>query len=77
MASLQAQLVQPAQVHPQNNEASADFEKLNTKIASLEAQLAESMQAYSKLAQHLQLPKKCNQELEKRLGNPQTIIMED
>ncbi|CAB5098534.1 unnamed protein product [Rhizophagus irregularis] len=38
IASLQAQLTQPAQVlHPQNNEASANFEKLNSKIASLEA----------------------------------------
>jgi hypothetical protein len=26
IASLQAQLAQPAQVHPQNNEASANFE---------------------------------------------------
>ena len=49
IASLQAQLVQPAQVHPQNNEASANFEKLNSKIASLKAQLAESIQVYSNL----------------------------
>ena len=68
-------------MHPQNNEASADFEKLNSKIASLEAQLAESMQVHSKLAQRLQLPENVinsnnasildshiNQELEKRLG---------
>jgi chromosome segregation ATPase len=82
IASLQAQLAQPAQVlHPQNNEASANFEKLNSKIASLEAQLAESMQVHSKLAQRLQLPENVvnsnnasifdsyiNQELEKRLG---------
>ncbi|GBC36910.2 hypothetical protein GLOIN_2v1773489 [Rhizophagus irregularis DAOM 181602=DAOM 197198] len=82
IASLQAQLTQPAQVlHPQNNEASANFEKLNSKIASLEAQLAESMQVHSKLAQRLQLPENVvnsnnasifdnyiNQELEKRLG---------
>ncbi|CAB4492136.1 unnamed protein product [Rhizophagus irregularis] len=81
IASLQAQLVQPAQVHLQNNEASAIFEKLNSKIASLEAQLAESMQVHSKLAQRLQLPENVinsnnasilnshiNQELKKRLG---------
>ena len=81
IASLQAQLAQPAQVHPQNNEASANFEKLNSKIASLEAQLAESMQVHSNLAQRLQLPENVinsnsastydrhlNQELEKRLG---------
>ena len=81
IASLQAQLVQPAQVHPQNNEASADFKKLNSKIASLEAQLAESIQVHSRLAQRLHLPENVinsnnasildshiNQELEKRLG---------
>ncbi|RIA92135.1 hypothetical protein C1645_736599 [Glomus cerebriforme] len=72
---------QPAQVHPQNNEASANFEKLNSKVTSLESQLAESMQVHSKLAQHLQLLENVvnsnnasifnsyiNQELEKRLG---------
>ena len=38
IASLQAQLAQPAQVlHLQNNKVSANFEKLNSKIASLEA----------------------------------------
>src|SRR3990170_8338701 len=81
ITSLQAQLAQPAQIHPQNNEASTIFEKLNFKIASLEAQLAESMQVHSKLAQRLQLPENVinsnnasildshiNQELEKRLG---------
>src|ERR1044072_1508615 len=81
IASLQAQLAQPAQVHLQNNEASTIFEKLNSKIASLEAQLAESMQVHSKLAQRLQLPENVinsnnasifdshiNQELKKRLG---------
>ncbi|UZO09081.1 uncharacterized protein OCT59_029318 [Rhizophagus irregularis] len=81
LASLQAQLAQPAQVHLQNNETSAIFEKLNSKIASLEAQLAKSMQMHSKLAQCLQLPENVinsnnasildshiNQELEKRLG---------
>ena len=59
----------------------ANFEKLNSKIASLEAQLAELMQVHSKLAQRLQLPENVinsnnasildshiNQELEKRLG---------
>ena len=68
-------------MHPQNNEAFTNFEKLNSKIASLEAQLAESMQVHSKLAQCLQLPDNVvnsnnasifdsyiNQELEKRLG---------
>ncbi|CAB5350276.1 unnamed protein product [Rhizophagus irregularis] len=78
ITSLQAQLAQPAQVHPQ---ASADFEKLNSKIASLEAQLAEFIQVNSRLAQRLQLPenvinsnnaliynKYINEELEKRLG---------
>ena len=46
------------QIQPQvsSRATSADFEKLNSKIASLEAQLAESMQVYSKLAQRLQLP---------------------
>ena len=57
-----------------------NFEKLNSKIASVEAQLAESMQVHSKLAQRLQLPENVvnsnnasifnsyiNQELEKRL----------
>ncbi|CAB5376580.1 unnamed protein product [Rhizophagus irregularis] len=76
IASLQAQLAQPAQVY-----ASADFEKLNSKIASLEAQLAEFIQVNSRLAQRLQLPenvvnsnnaliydKYINEELEKRLG---------
>ncbi|CAB5362897.1 unnamed protein product [Rhizophagus irregularis] len=71
------------QIQPQvsSGATSADFEKLNTKIASLEAQLAESMQVHSKLAQRLQLPENVvnsnnasifdsciNQELEKRLG---------
>ena len=61
--------------------ASAEMEKLYSKLASLEAQLAESMQVHSKLAQRLQLPENVvnsnnasifdsyiNQELEKRLG---------
>ncbi|PKK55305.1 hypothetical protein RhiirC2_802769, partial [Rhizophagus irregularis] len=78
ITSLQAQLAQLTQVHPQ---ASADFEKLNSKIASLEAQLAEFIQVNSRLAQRLQLPenvinsnnaliydKYINEELEKRLG---------
>ncbi|PKC50152.1 hypothetical protein RhiirA1_487216, partial [Rhizophagus irregularis] len=60
LASLQAQLAQPAQVHLQNNETFAIFEKLNSKIASLEAQLAKSMQMHSKLAQCLQLPENPN-----------------
>jgi hypothetical protein len=60
---------------------SADLEKLNSKIASLEAQLVELMQVHSILAQRLQLPENVvnsnnasifdsylNQELEKRLG---------
>src|SRR5688572_3659600 len=81
IASLQAQLAQPAQVYLQNNESFAIFEKLNSKIASLEAQLAESIQVHSNLAQRLQLPENVinsnnasifdsyiNQELEKRLG---------
>ena len=40
------------QIQPQvsSGATSADFEKLNSKIASLEAQLAESMQVHSKLA---------------------------
>src|ERR1043165_7604204 len=59
---------------------SAEIKKLNSKIASLEAQLAESMQVHSKLAQRLQLLENVvnsnnasifdsyiNQELEKRL----------
>src|SRR5436189_6356254 len=72
------------QIQPQvsyQGATSADFEKLNSKIASLEAQLAESMQVHSKLAQRLHLPENVinsnnastydrhlNQELEKRLG---------
>jgi len=61
--------------------ASAEMEKLYSKIASLETQLAESMQVHSNLAQRLQLPENVinsnsastfdrhlNQELEKRLG---------
>jgi len=72
------------QIQPQvsyQGATSADFEKLNSKIASLEAQLAESMQVHSKLAQHLQLSENVvnsnnasifdsyiNQELGKRLG---------
>ena len=72
------------QIQPQvsyQGATSADFEKLNSKIASLEAQLAESMQVHSKLAQRLQLPENVvnsnnasifdsyiNQELGKRLG---------
>jgi hypothetical protein len=67
-------------VYPQNNETSAEMEKLYSKIASLETQLAESMQVHSNLAQCLQLPENVinsnsastfdrhiNQELEKRL----------
>src|ERR1044072_8109313 len=59
----------------------AEIEKLNSKIASLEAQIAKSIQVHSKLAQCLQLPENVvnsnnasifdsyiNQELEKRLG---------
>ena len=41
------------QIQPQvsyQEATSADFEKLNSKIASLKAQLAESMQVHSKLA---------------------------
>jgi hypothetical protein len=72
------------QIQPQvsyQGATSADLEKLNSKIASLEAQLAESIQVHSKLAQRLQLPENVvnsnntsifdsylNQELEKRLG---------
>ena len=72
------------QIQPQvsfQGATSADFEKLNSKIVSLEAQLAESMQVHSKLAQRLQLPENVvnsnnasifdsyiNQELGKRLG---------
>ncbi|CAB5385512.1 unnamed protein product [Rhizophagus irregularis] len=72
------------QIQPQvsyQGATSADFEKLNTKIASLKVQLVESMQVHSKLAQRLQLPENVvnsnnasifdsyiNQELEKRLG---------
>src|SRR2546423_10574122 len=61
--------------------ASAEVKKLYSKLASLEAQLAESMQVHSKLVQRLQLPENVinsnnpsifdshiNQELEKRLG---------
>ena len=57
------------------------MEKLYSKIASLETQLAESMQVHSNLAQRLQLPENVinsnnvstfdrhiNQELKKRLG---------
>jgi hypothetical protein len=68
-------------VYLQNNEASAEMEKLYSKIASLETQLAESMQVHFNLAQRLQLPENVinsnsastfdrhiNQELEKRLG---------
>ncbi|POG72666.1 hypothetical protein GLOIN_2v1773489 [Rhizophagus irregularis DAOM 181602=DAOM 197198] len=69
------------------NNSSAEIEKLNSQIVSLQAQLAqpaqlaESMQVHSKLAQRLQLPENVvnsnnasifdnyiNQELEKRLG---------
>src|SRR4051812_7313366 len=72
------------QIQPQvsyQGATSADLEKLNSKIAFLEAQLAESMQVHSKIAQRLQLPENVvnsnnasifdsylNQELEKRLG---------
>src|ERR1044072_4680809 len=73
--------IQPSyQANPQGV-TSAEIEKLNSKIASLEAQLAESMQVHSKLTQRLQLSKNVvnsnnasifdsyiNQELEKRLG---------
>ena len=61
--------------------ALAEMEKLYSKIASLETQLAESMQVHSNLAQRLQLLKNLinlnsastfdrhiNQKLEKRLG---------
>src|SRR5581483_1270401 len=63
--------------------------KLNTKIASLEAQLAESMQVHSKLAQRLHLPenvinsnnapiydKYINEELERRLEVIETHLAE-
>ncbi|CAB5380293.1 unnamed protein product [Rhizophagus irregularis] len=72
------------QIQPQvsyQGATSADFGKFNTKIASLEAQLAEAMQVLSKLSERLQLPenvinlnnapiygKYINEELEKRLG---------
>jgi hypothetical protein len=72
------------QIQPQvsyQEATSADLEKLNSKIASLKAQLAKSIQVHSKLAQRLQLPENVvnsnnasifdsylNQELEKRLG---------
>ncbi|GES86485.1 hypothetical protein GLOIN_2v1773489 [Rhizophagus clarus] len=72
--------IQPQVINSQGV-TSAEIKKLNSKIASLEAQLAESMQVHSKLAQHLQLPENVvnsnntsifdshiNQELEKRLG---------
>src|SRR3954454_16403419 len=72
----------PIQSQVSHQEATlADLEKLNSKIVSLEAQLAESMQVHSKLAQRLQLPENVinsnnasifnsyiNQECEKRLG---------
>ncbi|CAB5394369.1 unnamed protein product [Rhizophagus irregularis] len=80
------------QIQPQvsyQGATSADFEKLNTKIASLEAQLAESMQVHSKLAQRLHLPenvinsnnapiydKYINEELERRLGVIETHLAE-
>jgi hypothetical protein len=76
-------------VYPQNNEASADFEKLNFKIASLEVQLAESIQVHFRLAQCLHLPenvinsnnapiynKYINEELERRLGVIETHLAE-
>ncbi|CAB4377329.1 unnamed protein product [Rhizophagus irregularis] len=47
------------QIQPQvgyQGASSADFGKFNTKIASLEAQLAEAMQVLSKLSERLQLP---------------------
>ena len=74
-------------MHPQNNEASADFEKLNSKIASLEAQLVESIQVHFRLVQHLYLPenvinsnnaliynKYINEELERKLGVIETYL---
>jgi len=76
-------------VHPQNNEAFADFKKLNSKIAFLEAQLAELIQMHSRLAQHLYLPenvinsnnvliydKYINEELERRLEVIETHLAE-
>src|SRR3954454_25245747 len=61
--------------------SSAEIDKLNSKIASLETQLAESIQVYSRLVQRLHLPqnvihlnnalsfnKHINEKLEKRLG---------
>ncbi|GBB92063.1 hypothetical protein RclHR1_01960013 [Rhizophagus clarus] len=72
--------IQPQVINSQGV-TSIKIEKLNSKIASLEAQLAESMQVHSKLAQRLQLLENVvnsnntsifdshiNQELEKRLG---------
>src|SRR5581483_309761 len=68
-------------VQTSQNNSSAEIEKLNSKITSLKAQLVESMQVHSNLAQRLQLPENVinsnsaltfdrhiNQELEKRLG---------
>jgi hypothetical protein len=73
--------IQPSYQASPQGVTSAEIEKLNSKIASLETQLAESMQVHSKLAQRLQLPENVvnsnnasifdsyiNQELEKRLG---------
>src|SRR5436190_10072710 len=73
--------IQPSYQASSQGVTSAEIEKLNSKIASLEAQLAESMQVHSNLAQRLQLPENVvnsnnasifdsyiNQELEKRLG---------
>jgi hypothetical protein len=73
--------IQPSYQASPQGVTSVEIEKLNSKIASLEAQLAESMQVHSKLAQRLQLPENVvnsnnasifdsyiNQELEKRLG---------
>ena len=69
--------------------SSAEIDKLNSKIASLETQLAESIQVHSRLAQRLHLPenvihsnnalsfdKHINEELEKRLGVIETNLAE-
>src|SRR6266480_1565024 len=69
--------------------SSAEIDKLNSKIASLETQLAELIQVHSRLAQRLHLPenvihsnnalsfdKHINEELEKRLGVIETHLAE-
>src|SRR3954471_15962603 len=69
--------------------SSAEIDKLNSKITSLETQLAKSIQVHSRLAQRLHLPenvihsnnalsfdKHINEELEKRLGVIETHLAE-